>query len=80
MTATEDFPDNLVVKTMPSSGRGEGSVPGQRDKIPHATWPKTQNIKQKQYCRKFNKDLKSCPHYKEKKIFFFFLNYKGLPW
>ena len=27
-------------------------------KIPHASWPKKQNIKQKQYCNKFKKTLK----------------------
>ena len=27
-------------------------------RIPHASQPKNQNIKQKQYCNKFNKDLK----------------------
>ena len=30
---------------------------------------KKQNVKQWQYCNKFNKDLKSCPH-QIKKIFF----------
>ena len=32
-------------------------IPGQRAGIPHASWPKNQNIKQKQY-NKFNKDKK----------------------
>ena len=36
---------------------GEGSIPGQGVKIPHALGPKNQNIKQKQYCNKFNKDF-----------------------
>ena len=44
-----------------------GSIPGQGAKIPHASWPKNQNIKQKQYCNKFNKDFKNGPH--QKKIF-----------
>ena len=26
-------------------------------KIPHASWPKDQNMKQKQYYNKFNKDI-----------------------
>ena len=30
-----------MVKTLPSSAGGVGSVPGQEAKIPHATWPKT---------------------------------------
>ena len=38
--------------------------PGQSAKIPHALWPKTQNIKQKQYCYKFNKDFKNGLHQK----------------
>ena len=37
------------------------SIPGQGAKIPHAWWPKNQNIKEKQYCNKFNKDLKNGP-------------------
>ena len=56
-----------VVKTLPSNVGGEGSIPGQEAKIPHATWPKNQSIKQKQYCKKFNKDIKNRPH--EKQIF-----------
>ena len=35
-----------------------GSIPGQGMKSPHESWPKTKNIKQKQFCNKFNKDLK----------------------
>ena len=62
-----DFPSNPVVKTSPSNVRGGGSIPGQGAKIPHALWPKTQNIKkQKQYCNKFNKPLKMV-HIKKKK-------------
>ena len=37
-----------------------GSIPGWGAKIPHATWPKIQIIKQKQYCDTFNKDFKGC--------------------
>ena len=33
-------------------------IPGQGAKIPHVLWPKNQNIKQKQYWEKFNKDFK----------------------
>ena len=36
--------------------RGTGSILGQGFKIPHAS--KKQNLKQKQYCNKFNKDFK----------------------
>ena len=40
-----------------------GLVPGGGAKIPGAFWPKKQNIKQKQYCNKFNKDFKNGPHF-----------------
>ena len=39
-------------------------MPGQETKIPRALGPETQNIKQKQYCNKFNKDFKNGPHQK----------------
>ena len=52
-----DFPGDPVVKTSPSNAGGAGSIPGQGVKIPHASRPKNQNIKQKQYCNKFNKDF-----------------------
>ena len=59
-----DFPGSLVVKTSPSSAGDAGLIPGRAAKIPHASWPK--NIKQKQYCNKFNKDLKkNDPHQKK---------------
>ena len=45
-----------------------GSIPGQGAKISHALRPKHQNIKQKQYCNKFNKDLKNGLHQNKKKI------------
>ena len=50
-----DFPGGPVVKPSPSNAGGAGSIPGQGAKIPHASWPKNQNIKQKQYFNKFNK-------------------------
>ena len=46
-----------MVKTSPSSVGVVGSIPGKEAKIPHALGPKHQNIKQKKYCNKFNKDL-----------------------
>ena len=58
-----NFPDSPVVKTSLSNARGVGSIPGQGAKIP--TWlvvKKTQNIKQKPYCNKFNKDFKNDPY------------------
>ena len=53
-----DFPGGPVVKTSPSNAGGAGSIPGWGAKIPYASGPKNQNIKQKQYCNKFNKDFK----------------------
>ena len=38
-----------MVKTSPSNAGSAGSVPGGVAKIPHASWPKSQNIKQKEY-------------------------------
>ena len=52
-----DFPGGPVVKTSPSNAGGAGLIPGQEAKIPHASEPKNQKIKQKQYCNKFNKDF-----------------------
>ena len=51
-----------MVKNPPSNAGDVGSIPGRGAKIPHALGPKNQNIKQKQYCNKFNKDFKSDPH------------------
>ena len=48
--------------------RVRGSIPGQGAKIPHASGPKNQNIKQKQYCNKFYKDFKNGPHQKKKSL------------
>ena len=47
-----------MVKPLPSNAGGMGSIRGLGAKIPHASQPKNQNIKQKQYCNKFNKDCK----------------------
>ena len=61
------FPGGPVVKASPSNAGGAGLIPGRGAKIPHALWPKNQNIKQKQYCNKFNKDFKNGPHQKNLK-------------
>ena len=42
-----DFPGSPVVRTLPSNGQGEGSIPGGGAKILYASQPKNQNIKQK---------------------------------
>ena len=46
-----NFPGGPVFKTLLSNVEGTGLTPGQGTKIPHAFWPKTQNIKQKKYCK-----------------------------
>ena len=56
-----------MVKTSPYNSGGAGSIPGQGAKIPHALGLKNQNIKEKQYCNKFNKDFKNGPHQKNLK-------------
>ena len=59
---SRDFPGGPVAKTSPSNAGSAGSIPGHGAKIPHASRPKNQHIKQKQYCNKFNKDFKNGPH------------------
>ena len=52
-----------VVKTSPSNARAASLIPGQGAEITYASGPKNQSIKQKQYCKKFNKDFKkNGPH------------------
>ena len=66
---SRDFPGGPVVKTLPSSAGGVGSIPGQEVKIPQdptglvAKNPKIYN-RQKQYCNKLNKQFKNGPHKK----------------
>ena len=67
-----------MVKTLPSKAGGEGLIPGRGAKISHASGPKNPNVKQKQYCNKFNEDFKTGPHKKkilcgQKKSCVFFL-------
>ena len=52
-----DLPGTAVVKASPPSAEGEGSIPGLGAKVQHASQPKNQNRRQKQYCHKFNKDF-----------------------
>ena len=52
-----DFPGGSIVRTLPSDAGHAGSIPDQGAKIPHTSGPKIQNIKQKQYCNKFNKNF-----------------------
>ena len=61
-----------MVRTLLSNARCGGSIHGQGTKMPHALGPKNKNIKkEKQNCKKFNKDFKSGPHqtiFKKQKI------------
>ena len=61
-----DFPGCPKVKTPPSDAEGASSIPGWRAKIPQASWPKDQNVKQKQHYNKFNKDFNNGPCQKTK--------------
>ena len=62
-----DFPGGLVFRILPSSAGGAGSISGRGARTPHASQPENQNIKQKKYCNKFNKDFKNGPHQKSLK-------------
>ena len=57
MKTYRDFLGGPVLKTLPSNTGSASSIPGQGTRIPHTLWPKSQNIKQKQYYSKFNKDF-----------------------
>ena len=58
---SELFPGGPIVKILPSNVRGAGSISGWGAKIPHASRPKKQNIKQQQYWNKFNQDFQKWP-------------------
>ena len=51
-----------MVKILPSNARDMSLIPGSGANILYALWPENQNIKQKQYCNKFNEDFKNGPH------------------
>ena len=55
------FPEVPVVKTLSSDGRGTGLISGWGAKISCILRPKNKNIKQEQYCNKFNKDFRTSP-------------------
>ena len=48
-----------MVKTSPSNTGDVDLIPGWGAEIPYASWPKTQNIKQEQYCDKVSRDIKT---------------------
>ena len=53
----KDILSGPVVKTSPSNAGGMASIPDREAEILLASWPKNQNIKQKQHCNRFNKRL-----------------------
>ena len=59
-----DLSGRPVVKTLPSSARGWGSIPAREAKVPHAEKLKHKKT-QKQYCNRFNKDFKNGPSKKK---------------
>ena len=56
-----------VVKISPSNAGGAGLILGRGARLLHASWPKNQNMKQKQCCNKLNKDFKN-GHIKKKNL------------
>ena len=64
-----------MVKTLLFNAEGVTSIPCQGARIPHALGPKNQNMKQKQYCSKFNKDFKK---FILKKSFFIYIHHGTL--
>ena len=61
---SRDFPGRS--EDFAFNAEGVGSTPGWGAEVPHDSWPKKQNIKQKQYCNKLNKEFKNGPHKKKK--------------
>ena len=56
-----------MIKTSPFNPGDVALIPGEGVKIPRASRPENQIIKQKQYSNKFNKDFKNDPHQKNLK-------------
>ena len=58
-----------MVKISPSNAGSVGLIPAQGAGIPHACGQKkNQNVKQRQYCNKFNKGFKNGPNQKKKAL------------
>ena len=74
------LPCGPVVKTLPSNTGGASSIPGGGAKMPHVSQPINQNVKEKQYCNKFNKDFKNGSSQKKyfKNIYSVFLEFSVL--
>ena len=56
-----DFDVHPVVETLPFNAEDVGSSPVWGARVPHASWSKSQNVKQKQNCNKLNRDFKTWP-------------------
>ena len=71
-------PGGPVVTSSPPNVGDAGLIPGWGTEIPRASWPKNQNMKQKQYCNKFNKGFKNSikDGMGEMEVYF---SFKGLP-
>ena len=65
-----------MVMTLPSNAEDTGPLPGWEAKILHVSRPRNQYIKQRQYCKKFNKDFENGSH--QKKATFFYRNKSSL--
>ena len=61
-----DFPGGPVDKTSPSNAGSLDLIATGGARIPCALWPKSQNLKQKQYYNKINKGFKNGLHKKNK--------------
>ena len=63
LTRHSDFPSHLVLKTSPYNAEGVGLIPSWGARIlPTSRAKNPENLKQKQYYNKFNKDFKNGPH------------------
>ena len=62
---TGDFLGGPVVKTSSANAGDAGSIPGQG--VLRSHMPKNQNIKEKQYCNKFSKELQKLSTSKKEK-------------
>ena len=59
---SKDFSGGPVVKTLPSNPGGAGLISGWELRSHICCGQKNKNIKQKQYCNKFNKNFKNGSH------------------
>ena len=65
----QGFPGGPVVKTLPSSAGGVGSIPDQETKVPDASGPEKQNIKSRSNIVTNSINTLNTVHIKKKLIF-----------